>query len=115
MDSWNSLSDTSNIPFSNIDWAPTQNIGERNLDNLLIERSEQDENFYNNQETLYTKNVFNDLYNDLKNNLDKIELDEVNFTSLSSQEKDDIEKDVRESIKELDSNLIKFKETMVGL
>ena len=96
MSDWNSLSDTSNISFSNIDWGQPQTNADRNLDNLLIERSVQDENFYANQETLYTKNIFNDLYNDLKNNLDKIELDEVNFTALSVEERDNIEKETRE-------------------
>ena len=112
MANWNN-----NTPFnfSSIDWSFNGPQEDRSLEVLLVERSEQDETFYNNQETLYTRNLFNDLYNDLKNNLDKLELDEIEFTSLNFDEKRDLENECIEMTCNLEGQLCKFKEEIVKL
>lgn len=113
---WGLLGNTA-FNYSAIDWSLNGNNdnNERSFEVLLVERSEQDESFYSNQESLYTKNMFNDLYNELKNNMDKLELDETNFSSLNYEEKEDLDKKCSEMTKDLDLKLKKFKEEIVKL
>ena len=87
----------------------------RSLEVLLVERSEQDERFYQNQESSFTRDMFNNLYNELKNNLDKLEIDEQAFSSLDGDEKNKITKECNDITAELDGNLVKFKNQMVML